>query len=246
MKFELEVIAFDIQSCQMAADNGADRIELCANPHEGGTTPSYGMMKAARKSTQIQVFPIIRPRGGDFLYSSAEFEAMKDDIKAAQDIGCEGVVIGILNDDGSVDIERCQELVELANGMNVTFHRAFDRVNDALKSLEQIIAIGCKRILSSGLTPTAIEGIPMLKTLVSQADGRIKIMPGSGVRSENIMQLAEETGAICFHSSARNSLESQMNYFNTSMKENLVQVSLDGFEVKQLKNNLISYFQSTH
>ena len=246
MKFELEVIAFDIQSCQLAADNGADRIELCANPHEGGTTPSYGMMKAARKSTQIQVFPIIRPRGGDFLYSSAEFEAMKDDIKAAQDIGCEGVVIGILNDDGSVDIERCQELVELANGMDVTFHRAFDRVNDALKSLEQIIAIGCKRILSSGLTPTAIEGIPMLKTLVSQADGRIKIMPGSGVRSENIMQLAEETEAICFHSSARKSLESQMNYFNTSMKENLIQVSLDGFEVKQLKNNLITYFQSTH
>ena len=246
MKFELEVIAFDIQSCQMAADNGADRIELCANPHEGGTTPSYGMMKAARKSTQIQVFPIIRPRGGDFLYTAAEFEAMKEDIKAAQDIGCEGVVIGMLNENGSVDVERCQELVELANGMEVTFHRAFDRVNDALKSLEQIIVIGCKRILSSGLKPTAIEGIPILKTLVSQADGRIKIMPGSGVRSENIIQLAEETGAICFHSSARKSIESQMNYFNTSMKENLVQVSLDGFEVKQLKNNLITYFQSTH
>ena len=246
MKFELEVIAFDIQSCQMAADNGADRIELCANPHEGGTTPSYGMMKAARKSTQIQVFPIIRPRGGDFLYNAAEFEAMKDDIKAALDIGCEGVVIGMLNEDGSVDVERCQELVELANGMEVTFHRAFDRVNDALKSLEQIIAIGCKRILSSGLSPTAIEGIPLLKTLVSQADGRIKIMPGSGVRSENIMQLADETGAICFHSSARKSLESQMNYFNTSMKENLVQVSLDGIEVNLLKKNLITYFQSTH
>ena len=230
----------------MAADNGADRIELCANPHEGGTTPSYGMMKAARKSTQIQVFPIIRPRGGDFLYTAAEFEAMKDDIKSAQDIGCEGVVIGMLNEDGSVDVERCQELVELANGMEVTFHRAFDRVNDALKSLEQIIVMGCKRILSSGLKPTAIEGIPMLKTLVSQANGRIKIMPGSGVRSENIMQLAEETGAICFHSSARKSLESQMNYFNTSMKENLVQVSLDGFEVNQLKKNLITYFQSTH
>jgi len=246
MKFELEVIAFDIQSCQLAADNGADRIELCANPHEGGTTPSYGMMKAARKSTQIQVFPIIRPRGGDFLYTAAEFEAMKDDIKAAKDIGCEGVVIGMLNEDGSVDVERCQELVELANGMDVTFHRAFDRVNDAFKSLEQIIAIGCKRILSSGLTPTAIDGIPMLKTLVSQAVGRIKIMPGSGVRSENIMQIAEETGAICFHSSARKSLESQMNYFNSSMKENLVQVSLDGIEVNQLKKKLISYFQSTN
>ena len=246
MQFELEVIAFDLLSCQLAAENGADRIELCANPHEGGTTPSYGMMKAARKSTQIQVFPIIRPRGGDFLYTVSEFEVMKDDIKAAQDIGCDGVVIGILNDDGSVDVERCQELVALADRMEVTFHRAFDRVNNPLKSLEQIIAMGCKRILSSGLRPTAVEGITMLKTLVSQANGRIKIMPGSGVRSDNIMQLAEESGAICFHSSARKSIESQMNYFNTSMKENLVQVSLDGIEVNQLKKNLITYFQSTH
>jgi copper homeostasis protein len=135
MKFELEVIAFDILSCQLAADNGADRIELCANPHEGGTTPSYGMMKAARKSTNIQVFPIIRPRGGDFLYTETEFEVMKDDIKAAQDIGCEGIVIGILNDNGGVDVKRCQELVELANGMDVKFHLAIDRVNDPKVSL---------------------------------------------------------------------------------------------------------------
>jgi len=243
MSVELEVIAFDLISCQLAAANGADRIELCANPHEGGTTPSFGMMKAARKSTHIQVFPIIRPRGGDFLYTQEEFEIMKDDIKVAQDIGCEGVVIGILSDDGSVDIERCQELVSVAGQMEVTFHRAFDRVKDPLLSLEQIIAIGCKRILSSGLRPTANEGIPMLKTLVSQADGRIKIMPGSGVRSENIVQLAVETGAICFHSSARKTLKSQMNYFNTGMNENLVQVSLDTAEVMQLKHNLVSYFQ---
>ena len=246
MKFELEVIAFDILSCQLAADNGADRIELCANPHEGGTTPSYGMMKSARKSTNIQVFPIIRPRGGDFLYTETEFEVMKDDIKAAQNIGCEGVVIGILSNDGSVDIERCQELVELANGMDVTFHRAFDRVNDPQTSLEQIIAIGCKRILSSGLRPTAIEGTSILKALVSQANGRIKIMPGSGVRAENIIQLAKDTGASCFHSSARKTLESQMQYLNTDMKENLVQVSLDGTEVKHLKHNLVTHFNSTH
>lgn len=246
MKFELEVIAFDILSCQLAADNGADRIELCANPHEGGTTPSYGMMKAARKSTNIQVFPIIRPRGGDFLYTETEFEVMKDDIKAAQDIGCEGIVIGILNYDGSVDIERCQELVELANGMDVTFHRAFDRVNDPQASLEQIIAIGCKRILTSGLRPTAIEGSAILKALVLQANGRIKIMPGSGVRAENIIQLAKETGASCFHSSARKTLDSQMLYLNTGMKENLVQVSLDGTEVKHLKHNLVTHFNSTH
>ncbi len=246
MKFELEVIAFDILSCQLAADNGADRIELCANPHEGGTTPSYGMMKSARKSTNIQVFPIIRPRGGDFLYTETEFEVMKDDIKAAQDIGCEGVVIGILSNDGSVDVERCQELVELANGMDVTFHRAFDRVNDPQTSLEQIIAIGCKRILSSGLRPTAIEGTSILKALVSQANERIKIMPGSGVRAENIIQLAKDTGASCFHSSARKTLKSQMQYLNTDMKENLVQVSLDGTEVKHLKHNLVTHFNSTH
>lgn len=244
MKFELEVIAFDILSCQLAADNGADRIELCANPHEGGTTPSYGMMKAARKSTQIQVFPIIRPRGGDFLYSKAEFEIMKDDIKAAQDIGCEGIVIGILNKDGIVDMERNQELVELANGLDVTFHRAFDRVKDPVSSLEQIIAIGCKRILSSGLYPSATEGSSLLRTLVRQADGRIKIMPGSGVRADNIVQLAKDTGATSFHSSARKTIVSQMQYINPSMKESLVQVSLDGTEVKNLKNNLITYFHS--
>jgi len=246
MKFELEVIAFDIQSCQLAADNGADRIELCANPLEGGTTPSYGMMKAARKSTDIQVFPIIRPRGGDFLYTQKEFESMKDDIKSAQDIGCEGVVIGILNKDGDVDLEKCQELLEIAKGIDVTFHRAFDRVKNPQSSLEQIIAIGCKRILSSGLRPTATEGTDILKTLVTQANGRIKIMPGSGVRADNIVQLAKDTGAFCFHSSARTILESQMLYFNTDMKENLVQVSLDGVEVKQLKNNLVEHFHSTH
>lgn len=246
MKFELEVIAFDLLSCQLAADNGADRIELCANPHEGGTTPSYGMMKAARKSTQIQVFPIIRPRGGDFLYTKEEFEIMKYDIKAAHDIGCEGVVIGILNENGDVDVEKCEELVSLAGEMEVTFHRAFDRVKNPLLSLEQIIAIGCKRILSSGLYPTAIEGSSVLKTLVAQANGRIKIMPGSGVRSNNIVQLAKDTGAICFHSSARKTLESQMRYLNTNMKENLVQVSLDADEVSLLKNNLTAHFQSTH
>ena len=246
MKFELEVIAFDAVSCQLAAENGADRIELCANPHEGGTTPSYGMMKAARKSTHIQVFPIIRPRGGDFLYTKEEFEVMKDDIKSAQDIGCEGVVIGILSDDGTIDIERCQELVSLAGCMEVTFHRAFDRVKDPLLSLEQIIAIGCKRILSSGLFPTAIEGSSVLRALVTQADGRIKIMPGSGVRSNNIVQLANDTGAICFHSSARKSLDSQMQYLNSNMKENLVQVSLDADEVSLLKYNLATHFQSMH
>ena len=245
MKYELEVIAFDVESCYLAEENGATRIELCANPHEGGTTPSYGMMKAARKSTSLQVFPIIRPRGGDFLYTKKEFDSIKDDIKASQDIGCEGFVIGILNKDGDIDIEKCQELVEIAGAQDVTFHRAFDRVKNSKVSLEQIISIGCKRILTSGLMPTAIKGASLLKSLIAQANDRIIIMPGSGIRSDNIVQLAKDTGARAFHSSARKLLKSQMEYLNPDMQESLEQVSLDGIEVNRIKNSLDIYFNST-
>ncbi len=242
MKFELEVIAFDVESCHLAEENGADRIELCANPHEGGTTPSFGMMKAARKSTSLPVFPIIRPRGGDFLYSDKEYEAIKDDIKSSQDAGCDGVVIGILTKDGDIDLERCQALVEMAGTQEVTFHRAFDRVKNPEISLEQIIAIGCKRILTSGLCSTAIEGKTLLKKLIDQANERIIIMPGSGIRSENIISLAIDTGARAFHSSARTLRKSQMAYFNPRMNESLEQVSLDGEEVSRLRQNLNDYF----
>lgn len=246
IKYELEVIAFDIESCVTAQDNGADRIELCANPQEGGTTPSFGMMKAARNATSLQVFPIIRPRGGDFLYTDQEFQCIKDDIKCAQDIGCEGVAIGILSKDGEVDLEKCHELVELAGKMEVTFHRAFDRVCNPSKSLEEIIAIGCKRILSSGLYPNAIEGTSQLKALITQSNGRIKIMPGSGIRSNNVVQLAMDTGAIAFHSSARKPKNSQMNYLNTNMHESLQQISLDGDEVGKIKQNLEAYFNTKY
>ncbi len=242
MKYELEVIAFDLTSCIIAAENGVTRIELCANPQEGGTTPSFGMIKEARKISAIQLFPIIRPRGGDFYYSTHEFNSMLNDIQQCRDLGCDGVVIGMLKKDGSIDIEKNRELVDAAKGMAVTFHRAFDRVNDPFVALEQIISIGCKRILTSGLKPNVIEGMETLKELVIKAGNRITIMPGSGVRSNNINQLAEYTHAKSFHSSARKNMDSTMEFQNPNMRESLTHASIDSDEVRALKNQLDIYF----
>ena len=244
MKAELEVIAFDLQSCIVAERAGADRIELCANPQEGGTTPSYGMMVSARERTRIQLFPIIRPRGGDFLYSDEELQCMIEDIQVAERIGCDGVVIGMLNPDGSIDKSRCQQLMAAAGNMEVTFHRAFDRVKDPFAALEAVIELGCKRILTSGLRPTVTEGAYMLKALVTQAGERIKIMPGSGVRAENIIALAEATGAFCFHSSARTTVKSTMHYKNEEMNEALEQITLMENEVRDLRRLIDSFFET--
>ncbi len=244
MRYELEIIGFDIVSCSIAQAYGATRIELCANPEEGGTTPSFGMIEQAKKSCSIPIFPIIRPRGGDFLYDKMEFEAMKSDIKSCLSIGCEGVVIGLLKKDGSIDEERTAELVNLADHMEVTFHRAFDRVLNPVEALEKIISIGCKRILTSGLSKTAIEGKQLLQQLIKQADNRIKIMPGSGVRSSNIIELAKSTGAIAFHSSARKPLVSKMEYLNPNMAEELIHASVDEEEVSRLKTALDHFFNN--
>ena len=242
MRYELEVIAFDLASCIIAAENGATRIELCANPLEGGTTPSFGMIKEAREISTIQLFPIIRPRGGDFFYSTHEFNSMLHDIQQCRDLGCDGVVIGMLKKDGSIDIEKNKELVSAAKGMEVTFHRAFDRVKEPFVALEQIISIGCKRILTSGLKPTVMEGIELLKELVNTAGDRIRIMPGSGVRSNNISHLAQYTNANSFHSSARRNNDSAMDFLNPEMIESLTHATLDAHELRSLKNQLDIYF----
>ena len=240
MIFSLEVIGFNIESCALAQSAGANRIELCDNPGEGGTTPSYGFIKAAREKLQIDLYPIIRPRGGDFLYSDTEFEIMKIDISTCKELGCDGVVIGMLNADRTVDKERCRQLVELAYPMGVTFHRAFDRTADAFGAMEDIIDIGCGRILTSGLQSTAMEGIDTIAALVKQAGERIIIMPGSGVRSDNINLLAQRTGATEFHTSARIFANSNMNYTNEAMKENLQSVMVDTDEIKNIISNLNS------
>ena len=238
---ELEVIGFDLASCLIAETHGANRIELCANPHEGGTTPSYGMITVARQNTSIQLFPIIRPRGGDFLFSRLDFQSMITDIQQCEQLGCDGVVIGMLTEDGIVDVDRCAELIQHAGAMQVTFHRAFDRVKDPMKALEQIIDLGCMRILTSGLRPNVDLGREMLRTLVDAAGDRITIMPGSGVRSNNVLELARFTGATAFHSSARSSHPTTMKYINSSMDEDLASVSIDDEEVSELRRLLDLY-----
>ncbi len=231
--YTLEVIAFNIDSCIAIAQTGAQRIELCDNPGEGGTTPSYGLIRQARAATTIQLFPIIRPRGGDFLYSTAEYNVMREDIARCKDEGCDGVVLGILHTDGTVDTRRCAALVQLAYPMEVTFHRAFDRVADAARALEAVIDTGCTRILSSGLHPTAVEGQLQLRTLVEQADERIIIMPGSGVRADNIAALAAATGAVEFHTSARITIPGTMQFSSPTMQESLVSVTADAAEIRR-------------
>ena len=234
MKFKLEVIGFTIESCLIAQAAGAHRIELCDNPSEGGTTPSYGFIKAAREKLTIELYPIIRPRGGDFLYSDTEFEIMKADVQICKNIGCNGVVIGILLADGTVDKERCKQLVDIAYPMGVTFHRAFDRTADPFKALEDIIASGCERILTSGQKPSVNEGMQLLIDLVQQANERIIIMPGSGVRADNIVTLANETNALEFHTSARIYTNSKMEFINENMNEQLASVATDGNEIKKI------------
>lgn len=240
VNFKLEAIAFNIVSCSIAQAAGAHRIELCDNSGEGGTTPSYGFIKAARKIVSIDLFPIIRPRGGDFLYSDEEFEIMKADVQLCKDLGCDGVVIGVLNDDATIDKKRSSILVKIAYPMSVTFHRAFDRVTEPDRALEDVIEIGCERILTSGFHPTAQEGAENIKKLIELAGERIIIMPGSGVRSENIIDLAESTGAVEFHSSARTNIGSRMKNFNTYMNEELKTVNADGEEIKAMIEKLSS------
>ena len=240
-EMELEVIGFDLASCLVAQEHGADRIELCANPHEGGTTPSYGMIAIARRYTTIQLFPIIRPRGGDFLYTQMEFAAMIADVEQCGLLGCDGVVIGMLTEDGKVDTDRCAELIDRAGPMQVTFHRAFDRVQDPMRSLEDVIALGCTRILTCGLHPNVDLGKHSLRALVDAAAQRIVIMPGADVRSTNILDLAKITGAKAFHSSARSTHASKMEYTNPAMGEVLDSIGIDAIEVQALRRNLDRY-----
>ena len=241
MKFKLEVIGFTIESCLIAQAAGAHRIELCDNPSEGGTTPSYGFIKTARENLSIELYPIIRPRGGDFLYSEIEFELMKADIQICKNLGCDGVVIGMLNSDGTVDKQRCKELVDIAQPMGVSFHRAFDRTKDPFKALEDIISIGCERILTSGQKSVATDGAALLNELVKQANGRIIIMPGSGVRSDNVEKLVKKTNATEFHTSARTYTDSKMEFINESMDEQLTSVTTLSNEIKTIIQLLKAY-----
>jgi copper homeostasis protein len=242
MSFQLEICCYNIASCLIASEAGAHRIELCTNAAEGGTTPSFGLIKMAKEKIAIPVYSIIRPRGGDFLYDSDEFKIMQNEVLLCKELGCEGVVIGMLMEDGTIDKKRCANLVQLAYPMEVTFHRAFDRAVNPFEALEDIISIGCTRILSSGQRPTAMEGISLLNELIRQADERIIIMPGGGIRANNIVSIAQQAGADQFHSAATMKTPSRMNFINNAMSEVLEDVKLNQLEVANMLEALSHFF----
>ena len=201
-KSQLEIACFNYESALIAQQNGANRLELCENMHLGGTTPNSILTVRVREKVSIKMNVIIRPRGGDFVYSEEEFEQMKQDIKQLKKLGVDGFVFGILNDDGSVNKKQNKELIHLAGSLPCTFHRAFDFVRNVEQSLEDVIECGFKTILTSGQGRNAAEGILILEKIQKVARDRIVIMPGGGLRSSNIQLLQEKLKPTFYHSSA--------------------------------------------
>ena len=246
-KYKFEVCANGVESCLAAQEGGADRVELCAGIPEGGTTPSYGEIKVARRLlTTTRLHVIIRPRGGDFLYTPLEIERMEEDIRMCREQGVDGVVIGCLHADGTLDMEANRRLVEAAEGMSVTFHRAFDRCSDPIRALEQLVELGVSRVLTSGQQPTALEGVPLLGRLNELAASRIIILAGCGVNESNINEIQLQTGVHEFHFSARVPVRSRMEYVNPDVymgakgvdEETLMYTSAERVRatIQQLKN----------
>ena len=207
---KLEICANSYQSAKNAQTGGADRIELCSELSIGGITPSYGLIKNVLNKLNIETFVLIRPRSGNFIYSDIEFEIMKQNIEVCKTLGCHGIVSGILNKDNTLNIERTKALVMLSKPLPFTFHRAFDCVPNPLETMEQLIDLGVERILTSGQSESAKSGIEILKTLKQKAKQRIKILPGGGIRSENI-SLFKENGFKEIHSSAAKLISNNEN-----------------------------------
>jgi copper homeostasis protein len=201
-----------IESVLAAEAGGADRVEFCADLFEGGTTPSLGAFKVARKKSKIAMNVMVRPRGGDFCYSDVEFEAMKEDVRLFREAGADGIVFGILTEDGEIDVQKSAELIALARPCSVTFHRAFDMTRDASRSLETLIGLGVDRILTSGLEATVLEGLQTLKNLIREAGDRIIIMPGCGISERNFAFIKEQLGAKEYHVFLPGTHESRMTY----------------------------------
>lgn len=213
----LEIAANSLGSAQAAQAGGADRIELCENLGEGGTTPSYGTLAVVRERLHIPVFVLVRPRGGDFHYDADELEAMKRDVETCARLGCDGVVIGALDAAGDVDVAACRELISAAGNMSVTFHRAFDAARNQAQALETIIALGCSRVLTSGAARSALEGMDAIAALARQANDRIGILVGAGVNAANLPTLIANSGAREFHASARALRTSAMRHRNEAL-----------------------------
>jgi copper homeostasis protein len=214
----LEIAANSLASALAAQEGGADRIELCANLAEGGTTPSYGTLATTRDALHIPIYVLIRPRAGDFFYGANERDEMVHDIEICARLGCEGVVIGALDIDGDIDVALCRDLVAAAGKLGVTFHRAFDVARDQRAALETVISLGCERVLTSGARTSAREGRDTIAALVAQAGTRLHVMAGGGVRAEQLPELIAQTGANEFHASAGAPRISTMRHRNENLR----------------------------
>jgi copper homeostasis protein len=210
----LEICADSVESALAAEAGGAHRIELCSNLLEGGVTPSSGLISTVRDRTSVGLYVMIRPRGGDFCYSGDEFEAMEQDVLTAKQLGVDGTVFGILNEDGQIDVQRTRHLVDLARPLKVTFHRAFDMSTDLRKALEDVIVAGVDRVLTSGGEQTAEDGIATLSKLINAANDRVAIMVGGGITKTNVRNIIARTAAREIHASVRIPVASPMRHRN--------------------------------
>jgi copper homeostasis protein len=208
----LEIAANSVASALAAQEGGAGRVELCTALELGGLTPSHAQIALARERLRIPLYVLIRPRAGDFLYGELECETMLRDIETCASLGCDGVVLGVLDAEGRVDTARCRPLIAAAGKLGVTFHRAFDLGRDPAQALEDIVTLGCERILTSGTQVSATDGNALIRELVEQAGDRIVVMPGAGITAQNIAALATATGAHEFHASAKHQLPSGMHH----------------------------------
>ena len=213
-KIVLEACVDSVESALAAQDGGAHRVELCSDLLEGGLTPSFGMLQVARATLRIGIMVMIRPRGGDFLYSDREFRAMLHDVMMAKEARAEGVVAGLLAPDGSVDAERTRELIELARPLRVTFHRAFDMTRDPIEALEALVALGVERVLTSGQEASAVEGLDRIADLARHAGDRIVVMPGGGITALNVARIAAVPGIREIHFGGGAPVESGMGFRN--------------------------------
>ncbi|WP_312946528.1 copper homeostasis protein CutC [Superficieibacter sp.] len=246
----LEICCYSLE-CALAAQRfGADRIELCAAPLEGGLTPSYGVLKSVRQQVTLPVHPIIRPRGGDFCYSDGEFSAMLEDVRTVRELGFPGLVIGILSEDGQVDMPRMRQIMAAAGDLAVTFHRAFDMCQDPHEAFDNLAELGVARILTSGQQPSAVKGVSLIAELIARSRVPI-IMAGAGVRADNLETILN-AGVEEVHSSAGQWVPSPMRYRNPGLSmstdpnaDEYLRYAVNGASVVEMKA-IVARFRSSH
>lgn len=231
----LEICSFSYEGCLSAQRGGGKRVELCSNPFEGGTTPSYGLIKKVKEEIDITLYPIIRPRGGDFFYNRHEFDIMLEDIRFCKEIGCNGIATGVQKADGKLDTERMKKMVDLAYPMRVTCIRVFDLVPDMFKAIDELIDAGCERVLTSGQATHAADAAEKIARLVSAAGERIIIMPGSGIRADNIDYLVKTTKAKEYHTSARKYIASELLGNHSILNDFGSKVDCDEAQIREIK-----------